>query len=244
MRIAKYITVAALAVATAFTGHAQKLEQTPAETDSLSRAAATILADNLVRSLAGLEGMGLTVDDVKFNETLITALSGGQTGFNLQSADQYISGMLERAQQVYAKQQGEFVDSIAKTDGAVMMPSGVVLVVLTEGEGVKPTAADKVRINYAGKLSDGTVFDETKGEPIVFDVANLVPGFTEGLEQMKPGGKYRLVIPADKAYGSRGVQGVIPPNSALDFTIDLLEVIPAAKADAPVIEATDAPATK
>lgn len=222
----KSLKIIALALMAVIGSGAKAQHMTEAEVDSLSRAAATIMADQVTRSLANLEGTGVALDDAKFNETLLTGLTGGDTGFTLQTADQFIGRMIQRMSLEYARQQGQFIDSLAHVQGATMLPSGVVFIVETEGEGVKPTAADKVLVNYVGRLSNGTVFDDTKGEPVTFDVSGLVSGFTEGLQQMKPGGRYRIILPAATAYGEQGIPGVIPGNSALDFTVDLLQVIP------------------
>lgn len=97
--------------------------------------------------------------------------------------------------------------------------------VIVEGEGVTPVSGDDVVLNYVGAFSDGSVFDRTE-EPVKFDVDRLVPGFTEGLKMMRPGGKYRIVIPSSLGYGERGIPGDVPPNAALDFTIELLQVVP------------------
>lgn len=107
--------------------------------------------------------------------------------------------------------------------GAVTTPSGLVFEVITEGEGDFPGAADKVNIEYTGRLSDGSVFDKTE-EPVSFDLVRLVPGFREGLQMMRPGGEYRIVLPASLGYGERGVGDVIPPGAAIEFTVRLLSV--------------------
>ena len=103
-------------------------------------------------------------------------------------------------------------------------PSGLQYEVLTEGDGPRPEANDQVEVHYTGKLIDGTVFDSTE-RPVQFPVANLVPGFTEGLKMMKAGGEYRIIIPASLGYGDKGAAGVIPPGAVLDFTIRLLDVV-------------------
>ena len=121
--------------------------------------------------------------------------------------------------------QQAFVDKAAAAEGAVRTPSGLVFQVIVEGEGVTPVSGDDAVLNYVGSFSDGSVFDRTD-EPVTFDVDRLVPGFSEGLKMMRTGGKYRIVIPASLGYGERGVPGDIPPNAALDFTIELLQVVP------------------
>ncbi|MFW2831209.1 FKBP-type peptidyl-prolyl cis-trans isomerase [Sphingomonas sp. ID0503] len=105
--------------------------------------------------------------------------------------------------------------------------SGIKLTTLKDGKGPAPTDADLVQLHYTGKLaSDGTVFDSTSGgEPAVFPVQGLIPGFTEGLKLMHPGGKYRLFIPAALGYGAEQA-GPIPPNSDLVFDVELLAVQP------------------
>ncbi|MDO5396001.1 MAG: FKBP-type peptidyl-prolyl cis-trans isomerase [Bacteroidales bacterium] len=203
---------------------AQAQVMTAAEVDSLSRAAATIMADGVNRSVASLQGTGVDVDEAIFNAALIKGLNGEDTGFTLQTADEFIGRMVKRMNQAYAGQQAAFVDSVASLPGARRLAGDVVLVTEREGTGASPVASDRVKVNYQGRLSNGVVFDDTKGEPVTFDVNRLVPGFTEGLENMKTGGKYRLVIPAAMGYGENGIQGVIPGNSALDFTVELLAI--------------------
>ncbi len=105
--------------------------------------------------------------------------------------------------------------------------SGLQLQVLEEGTGPSPTTTDIVLVHYEGKLQDGTVFDSTKGkQPVPFPVTGVIPGFTEGLQMMKKGGTYRLKIPPQLAYGEKGAGGVIPPNAALDFEIQLIDIAP------------------
>ena len=99
--------------------------------------------------------------------------------------------------------------------------------VLTEGTGASPTEQDIVEVNYEGKLIDGEVFDSSyeRGEPAYFPVAQVVPGFAEGLQLMKEGGQYELYIPADLGYGETGTPS-IPSNSTLIFTVDMIKVNP------------------
>ena len=111
----------------------------------------------------------------------------------------------------------------ASRKGVVTTPSGLLFEVVTEGEGNMPQSADKVTITYAGRLADGTMFDRSE-QPVEFDVDRLVPGFTEGLKMMKPGGVYRIYIPASLGYGAEGIPGAIPGNAALVFDIKLLGV--------------------
>jgi len=104
--------------------------------------------------------------------------------------------------------------------------SGLRFQVIEAGTGPSPTPADVVAFNYEGRLDDGTVFDTSEGrQPMVTEVTGLVPGFTEALQKMNKGGRYRLFIPPALGYGAAG-GGPIPPNSNLTFDVELLEVVP------------------
>ena len=99
--------------------------------------------------------------------------------------------------------------------------------VLQKGEGPKPTASDKVKCHYHGTLINGTVFDSSvqRGEPAVFGVSQVIPGWVEALHLMPEGSKWKLYIPSDLAYGARGAGEMIPPHSTLVFEVELLEVL-------------------
>ncbi len=87
-----------------------------------------------------------------------------------------------------------------------------------------PADTDRVQLMYTGRFYDGTVFDAT-GSPISFGVNEVTPGFSEGLKLMKPGGRYRIVMPASLGYGPDGIPGAIPGNAALDFTVELISIL-------------------
>jgi FKBP-type peptidyl-prolyl cis-trans isomerase len=120
----------------------------------------------------------------------------------------------------------QFLAWNARQPGVQTTASGLQYKVLKEGEGAHPTDADVALIKYKGTLRDGTVFDENERAP--FPVAQVVPGFSEGLKLMQKGGKYRLWIKPELGYGDRDTGGAIPPNSVLVFDVDLLEFIPMA----------------
>ena len=120
-----------------------------------------------------------------------------------------------------------YVEKSAAEKGAIKTPSGAVVTTLKPGTGPSPAATDKVKVHYQGTLTDGTVFDSSiqRGEPITFPLNGVIKCWTEGVQQMKVGGKSRLVCPADTAYGDRGAPPKIKPGATLVFEVELLEIV-------------------
>ncbi len=126
-----------------------------------------------------------------------------------------------------AKEDGEkFLAENAKREGVKTTHSGLQYEVIEATIGQKPTATDKVKVHYEGTLVDGTVFDSSykRGEPISFGLDQVIKGWTEGLQLMSIGSKYKLYIPYQLGYGTQGAGGNIPPYSALIFTVELLGI--------------------
>lgn len=121
-------------------------------------------------------------------------------------------------------------ENIAK-DGVKRTSTGLQYKVLRAGSGAAPGASDRVKVHYRGKLIDGTVFDNSykREKPATFGVNQVIKGWQEGLQRMKPGGKYKLFIPPRLAYGKGGAGEQIGPNQALIFTVELLEVMESGK---------------
>lgn len=126
-----------------------------------------------------------------------------------------------------AREKGSaFLEENAKKEGLKSTSSGLQYEVLVEGKGERPKSTDTVTVNYRGTLIDGTEFDSSykRGEPISFPLNRVIPGWTEGLQLMPVGSKYRLFIPSDLAYGPRGAGGVIGPDETLIFEVELLGI--------------------
>jgi FKBP-type peptidyl-prolyl cis-trans isomerase len=134
---------------------------------------------------------------------------------------------VEKASQKNLETGKAFLDGNKTKEGVKTTESGLQYKVLKEGEGKSPVASDTVRVHYEGTKLDGTVFDSSykRGEPATFQADQVIKGWTEGLQLMKVGGKYRLFIPADLAYGARGAGQEIGPNEVLQFDVELLEVL-------------------
>ena len=114
----------------------------------------------------------------------------------------------------------------AEKDGVTVTDSGLQYEVLREGDGASPGPTDTVEVHYEGTLTDGKKFDSSydRGQTIEFPLNGVIPGWTEGLQLMKEGAKYRFVIPSELAYGERGAGGVIPGGATLVFVVELLAV--------------------
>lgn len=121
----------------------------------------------------------------------------------------------------------DFLAANASKSGVVTLPSGLQYEIIKAGTGVKPTAEDEVKCHYHGTTIDGKVFDSSvdRGEPVNFPVKGVIPGWTEALQLMPVGSKWKLFIPSGLAYGERGAGGNIKPNSALIFEVELLEIV-------------------
>src|SRR3989338_10596271 len=141
--------------------------------------------------------------------------------------------MVEKMQQKYTEAAAknllegqQFLAKNAKETGVVTLPSGLQYKIIDAGAGNSPTASDTVIVNYEGKLIDGTVFDSSykRGQPATFKVGDVIPGWQEALQLMKPGDTWMLYIPAKLAYGNTGSPGAIGPNETLVFKVNLISV--------------------
>lgn len=147
-------------------------------------------------------------------------------GFQQKQQEQQMQEMKQMADENLAAST-EFLETNAKREGVKTTESGLQYEVITEGSGDSPSADDMVKVHYTGTLTDGTVFDSSRerGEPVTFKLSDVIPGWTEGLQMMKEGGRWKLYLPPELAYGPGGNRS-IGPNEALIFDVELLEVNP------------------
>jgi FKBP-type peptidyl-prolyl cis-trans isomerase FklB len=128
----------------------------------------------------------------------------------------------------YIAKNNAFLESNSKKDSVVTLPSGLQYIVLREGKGKMPVLTDRIKVHYTGRLIDGTIFDSSykRNEPSEFNVRDVIPGWTEAMQLMPVGSKWRVFIPENLAYGSNVPQGsLIKPFSTLIFDVELLDII-------------------
>ena len=165
-------------------------------------------------------------------------MKSGSPLLNEQQANSVIMACMNKAQveknkeseaqaEVNKKTGEAFLNENKSKPGIVTLPSGLQYEVLTEGTGAKPAATDKIKCHYQGTLIDGTIFDSSiqRGEPLQIQVDQVIPGWTEALQLMPVGSKWRLFIPSNLAYGDRQAGALIKPGSTLIFDVELLEIV-------------------
>lgn len=171
----------------------------------------------------------LQIED--FVKGLEDVLGEKQPAISYEEAKRVINDYFTKLQQERLeinKQAGaEFLEINRHKAGVVELPSGLQYEILKQGNGAKPTAADKVKCHYHGTLINGTVFDSSvqRGQPATFGVSQVIPGWVEALQLMPVGSKWRLFIPSNLAYGEHGAGEVIEPNSTLIFDVELLDIV-------------------
>ena len=188
------------------------------------------------QQLAQMGATDLNVDD--FAQSIKDVLAGNELKVSHREAQQIVQDYFAKKEEKLnaeraakgkaAKEEGEkYLALNAKKEGVITLPSGLQYQVLKEGNGKKPSAKDSVKCHYEGFLIDGTVFDSSvqRGEPAVFGLQQVIAGWTEGLQLMQEGAKYRFFIPYRLAYGEGGAGSSIPPYAALIFDVELIQVM-------------------
>lgn len=193
--------------------------------DSLSYSLGILVAQNLKS-----QGFG-QLDANSLAKGLMDVLNNGTLAFDIDQANaivqNYMTGQKEKAGNDNLEAGRKFLEENAKRKGVVSLPSGLQYEVLKSGDGPMPKSTDKVTVHYHGTLIDGKVFDSSvqRGQPATFPVTGVIQGWVEALQLMKVGDKWKLFIPSELAYGSRGAGGgSIGPNATLIFEVELLGI--------------------
>lgn len=197
---------------------------TDIQMDSLSYSVGILVAQNLKSQ--GFDKL----DAPSLAQGIADVLSGAQTRLDANQANAVVQNYMMEKSQSAGKENLEkgrkFLEENGKREGVVTLPSGLQYEVMKAGDGPSPKATDKVTVHYHGTLIDGTVFDSSveRGQPATFPVNGVIKGWVEALQLMKVGDKWKLFIPSELAYGSRGAGGDIGPNEVLIFEVELLSI--------------------
>lgn len=188
------------------------------------------------RQLAQMGAKDLSIDD--FAAAIKDVVAGNELKVSNKEAQTIVQDFFQKQEEQMnaekaekgkaAKVEGEkYLKENAAKENVVTLPSGLQYTILKEGNGKKPKATDKVKCHYEGFLIDGTTFDSSvqRGEPAVFPLNQVIAGWTEGVQLMQEGAKYRFFIPYMLGYGENGAGASIPPFSTLIFDVELIEVL-------------------
>lgn len=194
------------------------------ELDSVSYSLGVSVAQNL--KMSGMEEINADlfaqgIEDMMKTDTpqIIPAVAD-------QLINSYLTELRTRASEKSKKESEDFLAENKEKDGIDTTESGLQYEVIQQGSGATPDENDQVTVHYTGKTINGNIFDSSveRGEPVTFNVGQVIPGWTEGLQLMQEGGKMRFYIPSELAYGTRGAGPDIPPHSALIFDVELISV--------------------
>lgn len=182
------------------------------------------------QNLLSMGTKGLVVDD--FAQAIKDILENNKTAITHTEArdivNKYFSEMEEKMSAANIEMGAKFLEENKKRPGVITLPSGLQYEVINEGKaGKNATLNDQVKCHYEGTLIDGTLFDSSikRGQPAVFGVGQVIPGWVEALQLMPEGAKWKLYIPSSLGYGAQGAGEMIPPHSTLVFEVELLEIL-------------------
>lgn len=192
--------------------------------DSVSYGIGVSIGNNLGKD--GLENVNLEV----MMKAMRAAINKDSLVMDQQQAQMaiqsYITATKKKKGEEALMKEKTFLDENAKKPGVKTLPSGLQYIIIKAGTGVKPTTTDTVICHYHGTLIDGKIFDSSvdRGQPATFPVSGVIPGWTEALQLMPTGSKWKLIIPSALGYGDRGAGGMIEANATLIFEVELLSI--------------------
>jgi FKBP-type peptidyl-prolyl cis-trans isomerase FklB len=193
--------------------------------------------DSMSYSFGILIGNNMLVQGVKeinmdlFLEGFNAGYKNGTPGISIDAANKcvqdYFNKQVSEEANMNLEKSNAFLAENAKKEGVVTTASGLQYQIVTPGKGEFPKSTDQVKVHYTGKFIDGKIFDSSieRNEPVVFGVDQVIPGWTEALQLMQPGARWMLYIPPTLGYGEQGAGGVIGPNQALIFEVELIEIV-------------------
>lgn len=232
MKIVKILGVVIVAsVLSSCGGKGVSKRELKTELDSVSYAIGMDVAKNVKTNVS-------EIDSELFIQGYMNVIDSTNILIKEENSQQILSAYFQKKQQENMKKQQEeaekgkvlgqkFLEENKSKDGVKVTASGLQYKVLKEGTGAKPTPESTVKVHYHGTLIDGTVFDSSvdRGEPAIFGVGQVIPGWTEGLQLMSVGSKYKFFIPENLGYGARQAGEKIKPFSTLVFEVELLEIV-------------------
>ena len=184
---------------------------------------------------------GMTIDVAAYAAGLEDAMAGAESKMTEEEINTEMTAYQERRQaqaeanrtalaQTNLEAGTEYMEEMSAREEVQKTESGLQYIVVEPGAGDNPVAEDSVEVHYEGRLIDGTVFDSSfeRGQTVTFGLTQVIPGWTEGLQLMKPGGKFKFIIPPDLGYGEGGAGQMIGPNATLVFDVELIAVVPKA----------------
>jgi FKBP-type peptidyl-prolyl cis-trans isomerase len=251
MKLKQIVTLCPLALGLAVAVAQEPKITVPAQTGAIATPAAAQFTDaQLIEEFGWFIGKRVGLTELEFTKAEIdlllkgiaTAAAGKDSPYELEKIGPKMDEFMQKKQQAYLSKLKDknmsantnFFAKLKENKAIVGLPSGLHYEIVTPGDGASPKATDTVKVHYTGTLIDGSVFDSSvqRGEPTEFPLDQVIPGWTEGIQKMKKGGKIKLYVPPDLAYGADGRPG-IPPGSTLIFDVELLDIKPAAAAPAP-----------
>ena len=183
---------------------------------------------------------GMQVDVAAYAAGLEDAMTGSEAMLTDEEINTEMSAFQDRRQaEAEAERMAQaqsnldagraYMEEMSANEDVQTTESGLQYIVTDPGEGDSPVAADSVEVHYEGRLIDGSVFDSSfeRGQTVTFGLTQVIPGWTEGLQLMKPGGKFKFIIPPELGYGEGGAGQMIGPNATLVFDVELISITPA-----------------